>query len=126
MADRPPASPTPAPAPNPSGDRERLNGDEGASPRQRQRQSATSLIFMTFVLFMLTNRNTEEALARNVYLETLDSMHRQLSNYSAWLNGTETNFTLVRCYVHGAIRFPYLDCVSLAETTQSFPCFGPS
>jgi hypothetical protein len=75
---------------------------------------------------MLTNRNTEEALARNVYLETLDSMHCQLSNYSAWLNGTETNFTLVRCYVYGAIHHPHLDCVSLAETTQSSHSFGLS
>lgn len=69
--------------------------DDGRSPRQRQRTSVTSLLFISFVLFMLTNRNSEEALARNQYLEALEFMDHQLSNYSAWLNSTETDFILV-------------------------------
>ena len=44
---------------------------------------------------MLTNHNGDEFLARHQYQDALMSLRHQLSNYTAWLNGTESNFTLV-------------------------------
>ncbi|PCH44049.1 hypothetical protein WOLCODRAFT_133060 [Wolfiporia cocos MD-104 SS10] len=68
-------------------------GDIGQSPR-RNRSSLPSFLFITFVLFMLTNNRGEELDARYHYLRALDSLNHQISNYSAWLNGTASNFTL--------------------------------
>ncbi|KAL1942983.1 hypothetical protein VTO73DRAFT_4654 [Trametes versicolor] len=63
-------------------------------PRQ-QRSSLPSFLFITFVLFMLTSgRGDELSLTRDQYLNGLQSLNYQLSNYSAWLNGTASNFTL--------------------------------
>ncbi|KAI0351865.1 hypothetical protein OH77DRAFT_1486589 [Trametes cingulata] len=68
------------------------NGVE--APRQ-QRSSIPSFLFITFVLFMLTNgRGDEVTMTRDQYLDGLQSLNYQLSNYSAWLNGTATNFSL--------------------------------
>ncbi|KAI0365183.1 hypothetical protein BV20DRAFT_973479 [Pilatotrama ljubarskyi] len=68
------------------------NGIE--APRQ-QRSSIPSFLFITFVLFMLTSgRGDEVTMTRDRYLNGLQSLTYQLSNYSAWLNGTATNFSL--------------------------------
>jgi multimeric flavodoxin WrbA len=48
------------------------------------------------MLYILTNHSGDEFLARNHYQDTLQSLNYQLSNFTAWLNGTETNFTMVR------------------------------
>lgn len=45
---------------------------------------------------MLTNRNEEDVAVRAQYEEAIRALGYQLSNYSTWLNGTATNFTLVR------------------------------
>lgn len=45
---------------------------------------------------MLTNRNEEDVVVRGQYEDAIRAFGYQLSNYSAWLNGTATNFTLVR------------------------------
>ena len=45
---------------------------------------------------MLTNRNEEDVVVRIQYEDAVRALGYQLSNYSAWLNGTTTNFTLVR------------------------------
>lgn len=84
--------------PDPASTRAAANdvGDGGPDTPPRQRSSVTSLLFFSFILFMLTNRNNEEAMARDQYLEALQIMSFQLGNYTAWLNGTESNFTLVR------------------------------
>lgn len=75
------------------------NDDEDALSNEalsaRRRGSIPSFIFMSFLLFMLTNGNTESFLARTQYQDALDSLEWQMGNYSAWLNGTETNFTMV-------------------------------
>lgn len=83
--------------PDPAGTRAATNdvGDGGPDARPRQRTSVTSLLFFSFVLFMLTNRNNEEAIARDQYMDTLEVMGFQLSNYTNWMNGTESNFTMV-------------------------------
>lgn len=48
------------------------------------------------MLYILTNHSGDEFLARNHYQDALQSLNYQLSNFTAWLNGTETNFTMVR------------------------------
>jgi len=64
--------------------------------QRRQRGSLPSFLFITFLFFMLTNRNEEDGVARSQYEDTIRAFSYQLSNYSAWLNGTASNFTLVR------------------------------
>ncbi len=44
---------------------------------------------------MLTNNHGEEVALRSQYIDALESLKYQLGNYSRWLNGTESNFTLV-------------------------------
>lgn len=61
-----------------------------------QRGSLPSFLFVTFLFFMLTNRNEEDVVMRVQYEDAIRALGYQLSNYSAWLNGTATNFTLVR------------------------------
>lgn len=64
--------------------------------QRRQRGSLPSFLFITFLFFMLTNRNEEDIVVRTQYEDAVRALGYQLSNYSAWLNGTATNFTLVR------------------------------
>ena len=64
--------------------------------QRRQRGSLPSFLFITFLFFMLTNRTEEDVAVRAQYEEAVRALGYQLSNYSAWLNGTTTNFTLVR------------------------------
>lgn len=62
----------------------------------QQRSSVPSFLFLIFMLFILTNHTGDEFLARNHYQDALQSLNYQLSNFTAWLNGTESNFTMVR------------------------------
>lgn len=68
--------------------------------QRRQRGSLPSFLFITFLFFMLTNRNEEDIVVRTQYEDVVRALDYQLSNYSAWLNGTATNFTLVRDFRH--------------------------
>ena len=66
------------------------------TPARQQRSSVPSLLFLSFVLFMLMNGKGDDfASTRDLYVNGLQSLNWQLGNFSAWLNGTETNFTLV-------------------------------
>jgi uncharacterized membrane protein YoaT (DUF817 family) len=65
-----------------------------AGPRRR-RSSIPSFIFITFILFMLTNHNSDDFLAQSQYQNALKAWTYQLSNYTAWLDGIKSNFTLV-------------------------------
>ena len=67
-------------------------------PQQQQRSSIPSFLFISFMLFMLTSHNGDEFLARHQYQDSLESLKYQLSNYTAWMNGTESNFTMVRVW----------------------------
>ena len=84
---------------NNTNDRER--DTESGSPlttdelQRRQRGSLPSFLFITFLFFMLTNRNEEDAIVRSRYQDATRALGYQLSNYSAWLDGSATNFVLV-------------------------------
>lgn len=68
--------------------------DDSVPPR-RQRTTLPTFLFLSFILFMLTNNQNEEIAARNQYLDALTMLNYQLSNFTAWMNGTESNYTLV-------------------------------
>jgi len=68
--------------------------------RPRQRSSIPQFLFFTFLLFMLTSHSGDEFLARHQYQDVKRSLGEQLGNYTAWLNGTETNFTMVSKCAH--------------------------
>ncbi|KIM83157.1 hypothetical protein PILCRDRAFT_819938 [Piloderma croceum F 1598] len=66
-----------------------------ASPTpQRPRSSIPSFLFITFLLFMLTNHSGDEFLARNTYQNALQSLNYQLGNFTAWIGGRESDFVL--------------------------------
>ena len=66
--------------------------------QQQQRSSIPSFLFIVFMLFMLTNHSGDEYLARSHYQDTLQAMNDQLSNFTAWMNGESSNFTMVGVY----------------------------
>ncbi|KAF7356630.1 RING-type domain-containing protein [Mycena venus] len=65
-------------------------------PTQRARNPIPQFLFISFILFLLTNHNGDEFLARHQYQDALKTLTYQLSNYTAWMNGTamESNFTV--------------------------------
>ncbi|KAG6332659.1 hypothetical protein ID866_6427 [Astraeus odoratus] len=46
------------------------------------------------MLFMLTNHSGDEFLARSHYQDALRSLTHQLSNFTAWRNGSDSNFAM--------------------------------
>lgn len=72
---------------------ENMNTDR---PPRRHGGSISSFLLISFLLFMLTNNRGDESLTRYHYQEALDLSTHQLSNYSAWLNGSTSSFSLVR------------------------------
>ncbi|KAH9926336.1 uncharacterized protein BXZ73DRAFT_49527 [Epithele typhae] len=71
------------------------NGTADNNAPRQPRSSVPSFLFISFVLFMLMGgRGDEFASSRDLYVNGLQSLNHQLSNYTAWLNGTATNFTL--------------------------------
>lgn len=87
---------------------------EGGANPQRTRNPIPHFLFISFMLFLLTNHNGDEFLARHQYQDALRTLTHQarlfarycidfdsctqLSNYTAWMNGTksDSNFTVVR------------------------------
>ena len=62
----------------------------------KARTSVPSILFISFVFFMLMNgRGDELSVARDMYINSFRSLNYQLGNFTAWRNGTESNFTLV-------------------------------
>ncbi|KAF8636386.1 hypothetical protein AX17_003568 [Amanita inopinata Kibby_2008] len=62
--------------------------------QQRPRSSFSSFLFLCLILFLLTSHNSDEFLARQHYQDALQVLSYQLSNYTAWLNGTATNLSI--------------------------------
>ncbi|KIY45018.1 hypothetical protein FISHEDRAFT_77045 [Fistulina hepatica ATCC 64428] len=75
-----------------------MDADEDTNTRssQRPRASIPSFLFLSVILFLLTNHNGEEFLARHHYQLALANLGYQLGNYTAWMeqNATATNFTV--------------------------------
>ena len=76
-------------------DAERGTPSDDSMPPRRQRSTLPTFLFLSFTLFMLTNNQNEELAARNQYMDALGVLNNQLSNFTAWMNGTESNYTLV-------------------------------
>ncbi|KAI0726059.1 hypothetical protein C8Q72DRAFT_998682 [Fomitopsis betulina] len=74
--------------------RETREGSPAPSSPRSGRGSVPTFLFISFVLFMLTNNRGEELDARYRYMKALDSLNDQVANYSAWLRGYPTNFSL--------------------------------
>jgi len=62
---------------------------------QRPRSAVPSLLFIGFMVYMLTSHNGDEFLARHQYQDVLQTLTYHLSNYSSWMNGTSSNFSMV-------------------------------
>jgi hypothetical protein len=90
---------------------------------QRPRSSVPSFLFLSFMLFMLTSHNGDEFLARHQYQDVLQNWTYELSNYTAWLNGTASNFTMVssRAWINLVYLLIRMVCCSPKATQQSNP-----
>ena len=107
---------------NDTNDRER-DSESGAAAtadelQRRQRGSLPSFLFITFLFFMLTNRNEEGVVGRSQYEDAVRALGYQLSNYSAWLNDTATNFALVRSHSHFYATFLIPPLLARARGTR--------
>ncbi|KAF7308805.1 RING-type domain-containing protein [Mycena kentingensis (nom. inval.)] len=71
------------------------HGDSDDEPGERtsRRIPVPHFLFLSFLLYTLTH-NGDEFIARARYQDALHHLSSQLGNYSAWLNGTESNFTM--------------------------------
>ncbi|KAJ3730007.1 hypothetical protein DFJ43DRAFT_1132880 [Lentinula guzmanii] len=72
--------------------REEESGLFGRPPQQRG--PLPSILFIMLMLLLFTSHNGEEYLARHQYQEALQKLTYQKSNFTAWMDGTSTNFTL--------------------------------
>jgi len=80
---------------DPGRDEEAGSGARG----QRQRSSLPSILFILLLLLLLTSHNGEEYLARHQYQNALQTLTDRVGNYTTWMNGTASNFSLVRLFV---------------------------
>ena len=72
------------------------NGADPDNLARQPRSSVPSFLFISFILFMLmSGRGDEFSVTRDMYVNGLQSLNYQLANFTAWRNGTESNFTLV-------------------------------
>ena len=80
----------------PAAENDQQRDPEANMPPRRSQSSIPSILFVTFILFMLTNNRTDDVSTRTHYVEALDAMYLEMGNYSAWLRGNaSSNFTLV-------------------------------
>ncbi|KAF9074941.1 hypothetical protein BDP27DRAFT_1316219 [Rhodocollybia butyracea] len=63
-------------------------------PPPRQRTPLPSILFIMLLLLLFTSHNGEEFLAKHQYQEAVQKLTYQTSNYTAWLNGSPSNFSL--------------------------------
>ncbi|KAJ7581470.1 hypothetical protein C8J56DRAFT_960123 [Mycena floridula] len=72
--------------------------EEAGVPAERSPQARNhripSFLFIMLMLYMLTTHDGGEFIAKHKYQHGLLSLTSQLSNFTAWMNGTESNFTL--------------------------------
>ncbi|KAI6149308.1 hypothetical protein BKA82DRAFT_4127849 [Pisolithus tinctorius] len=75
-------------------DDEAENVQTAMRPQLQQRSSIPSFVLIIFMLFLLTNHSGDEFLARNHHYDALHSLTYQLSNFTNWMNGSDTNFSM--------------------------------
>ncbi|KIJ55286.1 hypothetical protein M422DRAFT_774359 [Sphaerobolus stellatus SS14] len=88
--------------------------NEVVGPRPQARSSISSLLFLTFMLFLMAGGGyDDDSLAtRTHYRDALESLKYQQSNYTAWFNGTESNFSMpeedptVVPFLHSLVPIP--------------------
>lgn len=86
--------------------------EDAANERNRPRASISSFILISIILFLLTSHNGDEFLARHHYQDALQALNHQLSNYTAWANGTASNFTMVASHVSALHVCAFISCPS--------------
>ena len=67
----------------------------GPTPTTNNRGNTWSFVFLLVWLFTLTLGGGDDLLVRSQYRETLHILKQQRGNFSAWLWGEDSNFTLV-------------------------------
>ncbi|KAI0071333.1 hypothetical protein K474DRAFT_1607089 [Panus rudis PR-1116 ss-1] len=67
--------------------------EAGDLPR-RPRSSIPSILFVSFVLFMLTNHHGDDLTTKMQYIDALQILTWQSANYSSWLAGNSSDFKL--------------------------------
>ncbi|KAI6042062.1 hypothetical protein EDC04DRAFT_1079252 [Pisolithus marmoratus] len=75
-------------------DDETENTQTAMRPQVQQRSSIPSFALIIIMLFLLTNHSGDEFLARNHHYDALRSLTYQLSNFTNWMNGSDTNFSM--------------------------------
>jgi len=66
-----------------------------ATPAANRRSSIPSFMFMMFMFYMFNSHGGDEFIARHQYQDALQSLIEQHSNFTAWMNNTQSSFTLV-------------------------------
>ncbi|KAI6151181.1 hypothetical protein BKA82DRAFT_4124844 [Pisolithus tinctorius] len=75
-------------------DDEAENVQTAMRPQLQQRSSIPSFVLIIFMLFLLTNHSGDKFLARSHHYDALHSLTYQLSNFTSWMNGSDTNFSM--------------------------------
>ncbi|KAI6152440.1 hypothetical protein BKA82DRAFT_4111317 [Pisolithus tinctorius] len=94
-------------------DDEAENVQTAMRPQLQQRSSIPSFVLIIFMLFLLTNHSGDEFLARNHHYDALHFLTYQLSNFTSWMNGSDTNFSM---FIRGEIDFHNVTLPSLDDT----------
>lgn len=69
--------------------------DEDAPAGQRPRGSLSSFVLLLFILFLFTSQSGDDFFTRHHYQDVLTTMSEEAGNYTAWLEGKGSNFSLV-------------------------------
>lgn len=83
-------------------------GTPQEAPLPQRPSSVPSFLFVSFVLWMIMNNQADDMTARVTWEENLANIHYNIQNYSAWLNGTESNFSMVCISIYSDLKWsPY-------------------
>ncbi|KIO34253.1 hypothetical protein M407DRAFT_218360 [Tulasnella calospora MUT 4182] len=66
--------------------------DGPATGLPQNRSPLSTILFFCLILY-LTTRPNDDPFAQNVLLESIQAAKHVYGNYSAWLNGTQSNYT---------------------------------
>ncbi|KAI0083737.1 hypothetical protein BDY19DRAFT_975766 [Irpex rosettiformis] len=69
-------------------------GTPQEAPLPQRPSSVPSFLFISFVLWMIMNNQADDLAARATWQDNLSAIHDNIQNYSAWLNGSVSNFSM--------------------------------